>query len=760
METTHGVVALVVDRRELQHTCLGYRGSFHEVLHLQAWAGVCGWPSCTHQAVSNANLLRVKEQDGRMFFGLVGVLYILFAGSARVRMVEQPVTVLSRYFHWPTLRLRTSAFGDTLDKTICLRMVGLTTHDLATFHREPAGPLQSRLPIWAFDSAEECEAYRSTWSHFPLFLLALASCLAVEEPPPPLSFDEAVEQLAVAFYRAGLPVPAGYDSPDGLPPTAEGQAYQLERGKGRGVPIEGVVPKSLRASAACGAPPAANRHITVGTRAETPDCMDASLLHEGGLRQLAHAHQVLLSALTIQGFMLFFVSVVVQPLIYAPLTGLHVIGAELPLPLSPKRLVMPIMEHWAEVAWGAGTAATTFLIGRYNDGPHVGVATLPFVPPESSVVRTQADLRRVRKTRAFAWCTFAALALLPIADPVARAVAGVEGFIRPVSRLADFAADGLAAPSFSFGARGLVSLDPSPRLMMASTPAELLLARDAASALLLRKALQARERGPDGALFEGWAERIRPPEVDLHDELAELLPDFSDHQLLSQPFSPRYIPPITSFLPRAPLQPARSTPFCVRSPLQLMLPDAQRRLHRWLAKLVDQLRCIELGEPNCERLRPQPLAIGQGALFSWAQGIVWDFTFERADCAVPLDFALPIKSGLNLDRDNPRSLASRLRDHPDQRLFSFVTEGVRFEADVELQSVLVPPLISLPKGFESVRKELYRLHARDWYRFFDQPPFWPMYFNGQGAAARKFSTRYRRTTECGGPRKACYDETV
>lgn len=750
METTHGVIALVVDRRALCQPCLGYRGSFHDVLLLQEWDGICGWPSCTHQAVSNAGLLRVKALDGRLFFGMMGVLYVLFAGSAKVRLVEQPVTVLNRYFPWPTLRLRTSAFGDTMDKTICLRTVGLGTRGLEAFHRDPIGPLQSRLPIWSFGSAEERDEYRSSWSHFPLFLLALAACLVANKQPPPPSFAEAVEQLAVACYKAEVPVPEGYDAPDGLPPTAEGRAYQLEHGKGHGIPITGVVPKSLRSSA-----PA----VAVVAPTEIPDTMDSSLLHEGSLRQLAEAHRVLLASLTLQGFMLFFMSVVLQPLVYAPLTGLHVIGAELPLRLSAKRLAMPIMEHWADVAWGVGASATTFLIGAYDGGPRLGVATLPFVPPESSIVRTIKDLHRVRKTQAFAWCTLAALALLPIADPAARAFAGVESFIRPVSRLADFAADGLAAPTFRFGARGLVSLDPSPRLMLARTPTELLLARDAANALLLRRALGAAELGADGPLFEGWAEHIRPPEVDLHDELTELLPDFSDAQLLSQSFSPHYVPPRTTFLPRAPNQPERATPFCVRSPMEMLLPFGQRRLLSWLEKAVDQLLCIEAGEPNCELLRPQPLALGQGALLAWARGIVWDFTFERAACAVPLDFSLPIESGLNLDPEDDRSLYSRLLDYPDQRLFSYLVDGVRFEADVELQSVLVPHLVSLPKGFESVRSELYRLHARDWYRFFDCPPFWPMYFNGQGAAARKLSTRYRRTTECGGPRKPCYDET-
>ena len=125
--------------------------------------------------------------------------------------------------------------------------------------------------------------------------------------------------------------------------------------------------------------------------------MDPSIVHPGALRRLADEHCILLAGLAAQGFMIFFMSVLVQPLIYAHLSGLHVIGAELPSPLLAKRAVLPLMENWAEAAWGVGTAATTFLIGQYENGPRVGVAVLPFVPREADIVRTPAALRRARQ---------------------------------------------------------------------------------------------------------------------------------------------------------------------------------------------------------------------------------------------------------------------------------------------------------------------------------------------------------------------------
>ena len=183
-----------------------------------------------------------------------------------------------------------------------------------------------------------------------------------------------------------------------------------------------------------------------------------------------------------------------------------------------------------------------------------------------------------------------------------------------------------------------------------------------------------------------------------------------------------------------------------------MPETTQARFQSWLGKALDQLVCIERGQEHCELLRPHPLAIGQRDLLRWARGVVWDFTFERSPCAVPLDFTLPVETDLKHD-----FLRRRLAGYVDQRLLSHLFEGVRFEADVELTTVLVPHLVSLPKGFESVRKELYRLNTNGWYRFFDHPPFWPIYLNGQGAQSRKLEERYRRTTECGGPRKLCLD---
>lgn len=60
-------------------------------------------------------------------------------------------------------------------------------------------------------------------------------------------------------------------------------------------------------------------------------------------------------------------------------------------------------------------------------------------------------------------------------------------------------------------------------------------------------------------------------------------------------------------------------------------------------------------------------------------------------CCIVADFHAPFSTHLNLDW-----LRARLRSYPDQTLLANLLEGVRLDADVELQSVFIPHLASLP----------------------------------------------------------------
>ena len=174
VELDRGVTTLAVDRRRPLTLCLAYCGEFHDVLPLRVWDHISAWPSCTHSALSNRHLLRDKAADQRMFWGLAGVLYCMFAGRASSRMVEQPETTLTRYFPWPRrVQTRTSHYGDTMAKTICLYLVGASVAGLPAFRRPAPAPALTRLPHWSFDTWEERDRHRSSWAHYPLFLVAL-----------------------------------------------------------------------------------------------------------------------------------------------------------------------------------------------------------------------------------------------------------------------------------------------------------------------------------------------------------------------------------------------------------------------------------------------------------------------------------------------------------------------------------------------------------------------------------------------------------
>ena len=118
-----------------------------------------------------------------------------------------------------------------------------------------------------------------------------------------------------------------------------------------------------------------------------------------------------------------------------------------------------------------------------------------------------------------------------------------------------------------------------------------------------------------------------------------------------------------------------------------------RRVEAWLQRNEAHMQCMIATSSECSDLRPRPAAFGQSCVMPLFRHRVWDFTRERSTCGVPLDFHLPADTHLNVG-----VLATELRDYPDRRLVSLLLEGVRFEADVELQAVFNPHLFSLVNG--------------------------------------------------------------
>ena len=722
--TVYGELSLSVDFRAPLTPGMAYVGDMVDVMPLRRWARALFWPPCVHQTLSDTLSRDAKMLDGRAFWGIALVVKCRCVDADCV-MVEQPDTIIPQFYAPPTQRVRPSFFGDASRKPINLYLRGT---DPLRPPLDAIGAADSGR-FHSFADADERDRWRSSWLRYPMLAAAVAwGIRPARWATTRLCYRTEIERLAVEWHRRGLPVPSDYANPTGRPLDAEARAYQLVRGDGDGRRPVGEVPVSLLGEPE---PDAATRqHGTAWFRPEAP------------LARFAR--------LSDRSVVLCLVAIATQPLVFAHLDGFSVVGAE----LNERYLrgsTLQLATSWIAVA-ATATRAACFLAGEFLDGPRVAVAPVAAAVDEGSVVRTPGRRRSLLAAgRTFAWCTLAALACCPAAEPAARAITAAAAFVAPVAELAD--APGIGARPFRFGVLGAAPLTAAAQLRNGPRPLGAdALRRAAADGQALRDALLGLADATSDDLQ--WADIIRPydaSEVEPH--LLGQLPTFDDPALDTLSFTPIVAPRRTSWLPPPPPQPSSAR--CPLSPWDLMPLATQQRCRRWLESALDDLAAVQEEGINAERRRPPPIAVGQSELHPWARNIVWDFTFERSACGVPLDYALPIETHLNLPY-----IRDRLRTYPDQRLLSFLLEGVRLEADVELQGVFVPYLTSLAKGFGAVRKELRRLHGKGWYRFFGHMPFWPMYFNGQGSTPRKYEPdRDRRTTEGGGPRKDTYDRS-
>ena len=259
--------------------------------------------------------------------------------------------------------------------------------------------------------------------------------------------------------------------------------------------------------------------------------------------------------------------------------------------------------------------------------------------------------------------------------------------------------------------------------------------------------------GSERADLLAWADRIKPPELgDVPPDLLTALPTFSDGRLDDLAFTPIPPPLQQPWLPRQPNQLPAPWGRCPRRAFDLMPESTQLRLRDWVEQSHANLRCIRSEGISCARSRPDVLVISQGKLLPWARGLVWDFRQSPAECGVALDYSAALRPTLNTE-----FFRRRLEGHPNQQILSMIVDGVRYQADVELQGVFVPHLVSLPYCYASVRKELDRLEQLDWYEYYAGLPFWHVYSNAQGATPRKLEQRWRRTTEGSGPRRRLID---
>lgn len=758
-----GRVALSVDLRDSED------GGMHAVLDvrlvapLRSWERAFFFPPCHQQLRADADCLQSKIADGRAFWGCLLVIFCLCV-AADVLVVEQPDTILADHYAYESVELRSSAFGDSISKFIRLGLRNATLSVPA--HSRARDPASAPLPVAAFANADERDRIKSSWAPFPRLCAALAAMPPAGPPRSPPLFAHEAESFALAWHAAGHPVPRGYLDPHARPPPAS-RAYQLVRGPGDGRAVDAVEPASLAAELSTADAwmdealqplpdsPASRPHSPMpriragGLPTPTEPTIELPVERQPPTIDLRTATEA--------SVVLVLISVLAQPLIYAHVNGFTVLGVTLPERLA-RSACLDLAQAWTDSA--TDTTHHALMVGEYLGGARLIAAPLDFAPAVAAACRTSRQRRGLLAAgAAFMWCTLAALASTQAGDAAARAVLAVDAFVKPIAQLADFTAGGSSdAVSFRFGAAPATSVLRRPILDGArSPPAWKVLSASLESERLLAAALAALDGDP---LLAGWREVIRPINTgELPPELLASPPDFSDARLDEVAFSPVYEPLTTPWLPRSPPQPdpPLGAPACIAGATAMLNDEGRRVLDEWLqATLADLLHIRDSlasgADPaSLDRLRPRPVAIGQGALQAWARGIVWDC---RSACCVPLDYAAPLDTHLDL-----AYLRRRLAGYPDQYLLANLLEGVRLDADVELQTVLVPHLSSLPMGFASVVKELHRLHEKGWYAFFEAFPFWPMYLNGQGATSRKLEPdRWRRTTEGDGPRRDTFDE--
>ena len=446
-----------------------------------------------------------------------------------------------------------------------------------------------------------------------------------------------------------------------------------------------------------------------------------------------------------------FICVLGQPLVLAHLDGFTAVGLHTS---GPTRSAM-LGQIKVLCAVLVTAAHMIFMIGQYLAGAKLFAAPVDFAPAPDTVCRSGAQrLAWLARGTTFAWCTLAALQGTPLSDAASRAFATTEMFRGPATSLPDAASDGV---QFDFGASSAQSVAHRPadeRTAPAWSALQRMLGQDEALVTSLLESVA----GGD-TLLDGWAERVQPLDASsVPRELLEHAPSFDDDRLDSIPLSPPPAPLRLPWLPRPPQQ-RPASPHAPACPTILdMIPseEARAKAEQWFQNALDDLTSIRdqlaagVAPADIHRGRRQAIAIGQTETAEWARDRVWDC---RPQCCILSDFHAAPDTHLDLGY-----LESRLRHYPDQYLAANILEGVRLDADVELQSVWVPHLTSLPFGYASVGKELRRLRSLGWYEFYSNLPFWPMYLNGQGATARKLEPdRFRRTTEGNGPRAPTFD---
>ena len=367
------------------------------------------------------------------------------------------------------------------------------------------------------------------------------------------------------------------------------------------------------------------------------------------------------------------------------------------------------------------------------------------------------------------WRPLASLAGRRVASPCARAVAVVAAMMSRSNVAA------MPPPVIPGGARQAAFVpQASPVLTVDATrwQQQVTDAGDACDALRGALLSVAESDDADAGWFAGWHDQVSSFDAtEVPASLRGHKPDFDDASFASTPFAYRDAIPTT--LP-APVPPPQATEYQPRSFCpDIFSPALEARWAAWWPKVVADLRnYAALGE-GAERSFNEPFVAARSELHPSAVGTVWDTRRHTpGGYYAPVDFTARLRQNVRpdggCDVDDPsainthlgvRFLQSEWTDLADQEMVAMITRtGVDFKIDATARQLAVfPHLVSLPRGFSSVERELRRLNGLGFNEFCANFPFVPFSGLPQGSVKRKLEDRDRRTTEGYAPRNPRYD---
>ncbi|MEM1044320.1 MAG: NADAR domain-containing protein [Bacteroidota bacterium] len=220
---------------------------------------------------------------------------------------------------------------------------------------------------------------------------------------------------------------------------------------------------------------------------------------------------------------------------------------------------------------------------------------------------------------------------------------------------------------------------------------------------------------------------------------------------IRQPFVETFHPPTTTYAGSPRAQPAPPAGFRPRGLPDLLTASGLRLLGAWCREHAEALERAWAGGDGTRIDFRKTLVLGQEYVVPEARGIVWDLRPDPDGFIHPLDFTNSPVSHLNLPY-----LIAELEGvgWPDAELIGFLRDGAQFKADVGLDCVLMPHLLSLAHGLRRVDDGLRKLCDKGYYLVAEALPFFPIRCAPSGSVERKHEPgRPRRIEDQGQPRR-------